>query len=125
HSIPAGGNFALSSLGLNSVNLSIAAGAAPNLSTVDINASALSFAENRTLANLTIRNDGRLTVPNGSALTVTGTFNWESGVLTAGSRLIVAAGGVGNLTTSGAKFIDGVLENDGTMNYTGNIIYFG
>ena len=37
----------------------------------------------------------------------------------------MAAGGVGNLTTSNGKFIDGVLENDGTMNYTGNVIYFG
>ena len=109
----------------SNVNLTIGAGVAPQLTALDINASTLAFADSRSLQSLTIQGDGRLTMQNNSVMTVTGTFDWESGTLTSGGRLIVDPGAVANLTTGAGKFIDGVLENRGTVNYTGNGLLFG
>ena len=125
HTIAQGTSFDATALNLTSTTMTLGVGVAPQLATVNINASTLSFAESRTLTTLTIRGDGRLTLPNDSAVTVTGTFSFEQGTLTAGGRVIIDTAGVGNLTTGSAKFLDGVIENRGTLNYTGNALFFG
>ena len=56
---------------------------------------------------------------------MTGTFTFESGTLTAGGRADHRPGRLANLTTGSGKFIDGVLENRGTLNYTGTGLLFG
>ena len=58
-------------------------------------------------------------------LTVGGTFDFEAGTLTAGGSVIIGTSGIANLTTGTGKFIDGVLENRGTINYTGTGLFFG
>ena len=125
HTIPAGGNFAITSLSLNNATLSLASGSASSLSVVDLNAATLNSADNRTFSNLTIRADGRLGVASGATVTVTGTFDWQAGTLTKDGRLIIAPGAVANLTTAGGKFIDGVFENRGITNYPGTQLFFG
>jgi hypothetical protein len=125
HTIPAGGDFAVSSLSLNNVNLTLAPGSAPNLAVVDINGSTLTSEDSRSFSQLTLRGDGRLSVANGSAVEVTGTFEWSAGTIARDGRLIIALGAVANLTTGSGKFIDGVFENRGTINYTGTGFFFG
>ena len=39
--------------------------------------------------------------------------------------MVIDTTGVGNLTTGTGKFLDGVIENRGTLNYTGNGVLFG
>ncbi len=103
-------------------------GGATGTQTLNLNGRTLSVLNGGTVAahgEFAIRGDGRLTLQNSSELTVTGTFTFEQGTLTTGGRVIIAPSGVGNLTTTGSKFIDGVLENRGTLNYTGNGVLFG
>jgi hypothetical protein len=79
---------------------------------------------NLTLVNLTIMGDGRVTLQNSAVLTVTGVLNWDRGMLTNGGKLSLAAGAVANLTSGNFKFIDGIFENAGTVNYTGTSLRF-
>ena len=125
HTLAAGTVFDAAALTLSNTSVAFGAGVAPGLTTLDINASSASFADSRTLINLTLRGDGRLGTAAGQALTVSGTFGFQAGTLLQNSRIIIAPGGVGNLTTSSGKFIDGVLENRGTLNYTGTAFFFG
>src|SRR4030095_6983291 len=49
---------------------------------------------------------------------------WDSGTLTNGGKLSIAAGAVANLTSGSFKFIDGIFENAGTINYRGTSLRF-
>jgi hypothetical protein len=125
HTIPAGTTFTQSALTVQSATLTIQAGVLTNLSSLTINAGHVIFSEDRALSTLTILGDGRLTAQNGNVITVTGTLDWESGTITAGGKLSIAAGSLASLTSSSGKFIDGVFENAGTVNYTGTALFFG
>jgi hypothetical protein len=125
HAIPSGAEFTIASVFVQSASLSLAAGVGSQLGSVELNGATLVSAGSRTLTNLTVRSDGRVTAQNSSAITVAGTFNFESGTIAAGGRVIVAADAVANLTSTSGKFIDGVLENRGTLTYSGESLHFG
>src|SRR5436190_10003673 len=125
HTIPAGANFNLTSLFLQSVTLSIGTGTAPLLSTVDISGATLAVADSHTMSNVTIRGDGRLTMQNNSALTVTGVLDFQQGTITAGGRVILAPGGTGTLSRGGSKLVDGVVKQRGRLTYNGDRVFFG
>jgi hypothetical protein len=74
---------------------------------------------------LVIAGDSRITVAAGKSLTVTGLLDWSAGMITRDGRVIIAPGGVANLTTASGKFLDGVFENRGTTNYPGAGFLFG
>ncbi len=58
-------------------------------------------------------------------LTVTDSFEWVSGTLgTGGGKLIVAATATMTATGSSGKFIDRIVENSGTIAYTGSNLLF-
>src|SRR6185295_5776671 len=103
---PAGSNFTLTSLLLQNAGMSIEAGVAPLLSTVDISVSTLAIADSRTMSSVTIRGDGRLTMENNSVMTVSSVFDFQQGTITAGGRVIIAPGATGTLSTGSNKFID-------------------
>src|SRR5262249_48581703 len=110
---------------LSGASISIAAGTAPNFTSVVVDSSTLVIADSRSMANLTLRGDGRLTMQNDSALTITGTLNFEGGTITVGGGMIVPVAATSNFATSASKFIDGVFENRGTANFTAGTISFG
>jgi hypothetical protein len=53
------------------------------------------------------------------ANTVTGTANWTYGTLAAGSSITVASNAVLNISGSSGEFLNGVLTNAGTVNWSG------
>ena len=121
-----GGTWDLSGsddLRLNSATYTLLPGV--NLPRIVLTASTLSVPFDYTVPRLVVQSDSRVSVASGNALTVSGTFDYSAGTITANGRVIVASGASANLTTGSAKFIDGVLENRGTLNYTGTSIFFG
>jgi hypothetical protein len=91
---------------------------------VSVSEGTLVVGSSASVVSLSILNDGRVTVQNNAVLTVTGVLNWDSGTLTNGGKLSIA-GAVANLTSGSFKFIDGIFENGGTVNYTGTNLRFG
>ena len=58
-------------------------------------------------------------------VTFAGTLNWTGGTMAGTGTTVIAAGGTLNIpaSTSTAVYLQGVLENDGTVNWTGNGIH--
>ncbi|MEX0330624.1 MAG: tandem-95 repeat protein [Puniceicoccaceae bacterium] len=92
---------------------------------LDANASALVFPEDRSIPNLTIRSNGRLTMQNGSTMTVNNTLDFRNGIITNGGTLALASSATGTLSGTSQKWIDGTLRNHGTLTYTGSQVVFG
>ncbi|MEX0327039.1 MAG: hypothetical protein AB3N33_13215, partial [Puniceicoccaceae bacterium] len=95
------------------------------INTLDANAATIIFPEDRSIPNVTIQGNGRITMQNSSTLTATNTLNFIRGTITNGGTLALANGGTGTLSGSSQKWIDGTLRNHGTLTYTGAQIRFG
>ena len=80
-----------------------------------------SFPADYTLEGLTL-NETSLT--GAGNVTVTGAFNWSGGTLAAGGKLILAPGSVSAWTGTGNKGVNRVLENGGTVTYSGTAWHF-
>ncbi|MEX0327038.1 MAG: hypothetical protein AB3N33_13210 [Puniceicoccaceae bacterium] len=100
-------------------------GVYPTIDTLDANAATIVFPEDRSIPNVTIQGNGRITMQNGSTLTATNTLSFIRGTITNGGTLALANGGIGTLAGSSQKWIDGTLRNHGTMTYTGTEVRFG
>ncbi len=58
-------------------------------------------------------------------VTITGAFNWTSGVMMPGARTILPAGATANWSGGAAKGLNRTVENSGTITYSGSGLTFG
>ena len=113
---------------MRSTGSSPSIGGSSGTQTLNLNGRALTVrhagivAANGTLA---IRSDGRLTVAGIAQFQVNGSLLFEQGTITSGGTVIIGPEATASLTTGSLKFIDGVLENQGTLTYSGTGLRFG
>jgi hypothetical protein len=118
HNLNVGGLLNQGALTINGVTLNLNSASAINFTNLDAGGSTVNLGFDYALTNLTL---GSSTLA-GSNVTVSGTFNWSSGVLEAGGELIV--GGTANLTEGSTKYLYRTLRNRGMVKYTGSALYF-
>ena len=121
YTLNAGSLLNQASLTVSGITLNINDAAAVNFSSLSATSSTVNFGVDYTVATLTLNASD---IAGSGNVTVSGTFNWISGVLRAGGELIVANGATANLPGSGSKGINRVLRNRGTINYTGTNLFF-
>ncbi|MEX0326383.1 MAG: Ig-like domain-containing protein, partial [Puniceicoccaceae bacterium] len=121
------GNYTVSlTAGVNTADLTV--GGEGVGATLRLNGQSLTLQQDSTVltgSTFIIDLNGRLTMQNGTTLSVNGTLNFIRGTITNGGTLALANGGTGTLSGSSQKWIDGTLRNHGTLTYTGAQIRFG
>ncbi|HSH08944.1 MAG TPA: hypothetical protein VK995_01055, partial [Oceanipulchritudo sp.] len=112
----------------NSTMANLTVGGAGVEATLRLNGRTLNLPNSSSvLAGSTLSLDsGRISLGNLADLVVTGTLDFQAGVITASTgRVIVGVGGTGTLSGTGNKYVDGILENRGVLTYNGSNFRFG
>jgi hypothetical protein len=65
------------------------------------------------------------TITGPANLTLTSGFNWSSGTLAAGGKLILGAGSTSTITSNSTKGLNRTLDNSGSLTYSGSQLIFG
>jgi hypothetical protein len=67
----------------------------------------------------------RGTVNGAGTLTVTNSLSFSGGVQSGTGKTVIAAGATGTMTSASPKFLGRILENNGTLTYSGSGFQFG
>ncbi len=65
------------------------------------------------------------TLAGAGDLTIVSNLTWSAGIMAGTGRTLLGSAAIGALTTAGIKGLNRVLENSGTINYSGTVLAFG
>lgn len=65
------------------------------------------------------------TLQGSGNVTIAGTLNWSAGTMTGAGRTILPASATANFTGNTSKGLNRILDNSGTIHYSGNFLHFG
>ncbi len=90
--------------------------------TVTISGATVNVSAALALARLTLSSG---TLQGGGNVTITNVFNWSAGTMAGAGHTVIANGATANVTSTSTKGLNRTIDNSGTLNYSGNNLYFG